>query len=48
MPEEMSQTALTNKKQENLYKVQADNIVTPTQTRIYRKIYTFCFLKSLK
>ena len=48
MPEEMSQPVLTNKKQENLYKVQADNIVTLMQTRIYRKIYTFCFLKSLK
>ena len=48
MPEEMSETLLTNKKQESLCKVHADNIVTPTQTRIYREKYTFCFLKLLK
>ena len=48
MSEEMRESLLTNKKQENLYKVQADNIVTPTQTRINREKYTFCFLKLLK
>jgi hypothetical protein len=41
IPEEMSQTLLTNKKQGNLDLVQADNIIKPTTSRINRKKYTF-------
>ncbi len=36
IPEEMSQTLLTNKKQGNLDQVHNDNIIKPTQTRIDR------------
>ncbi len=46
--EDMSQTQLTNKKQGNLDQVHAANIVKPTQTRMNRKIYTFCVVKSLE
>jgi hypothetical protein len=48
IPEEMSQTVLTNKKQENLDKVHASNIIKPTQTHIDRGKYTFCVIKSLE
>jgi hypothetical protein len=47
MPEEMSQTLLTNKKQGNLDQVHTANIIKPMQSRINRDKYTFCVIKSL-
>jgi hypothetical protein len=41
IPEEMSQTLLTNKKQGNPDEVHASNIIKSTQTRIDGEKYTF-------
>jgi hypothetical protein len=41
IPEEMSQTLLTNKKQGNLDEEQSANIIKPTKTRMSREKYTF-------
>jgi hypothetical protein len=46
IPEEMSQTLLTNKKQGKLDYDHAYNIINPTQTRINHEKYTFCVIKS--
>jgi hypothetical protein len=42
IPEGMSQTLLTNKKQENLDQVHDSNIIKPTRTHIDREKNTFC------
>jgi hypothetical protein len=44
----MSQTLLTIKKQGNLDKVHADNIIKPTLTRINREKNTVCVIKSVE
>jgi hypothetical protein len=48
IPKEMSRTLSTNKKQGNLEKVHAANIIKPKQTHINRMKYTFCVLKPLE
>jgi hypothetical protein len=45
IPEETYQTLLTNKKQRNLEKVHAANIIKPSQTHINWEKYTICLIK---
>jgi hypothetical protein len=48
IPEAIYQTLPTNKKQGNLGKVHAGNIIKQTQTRLNRDKYIFCVIESFE